>query len=85
MKLNEILRPCPFCGSEVEPSLLSMERGGVTSIEVRCRCGAEVRFESDDFIYDNKGVAHQMGLTAIEKFNRRADDERLQRGNVADR
>ena len=75
MKLNEILRPCPFCGSEVELSRLEMDQGGVTSIEVRCRCGAVILFDSDDYIYDWTDTPYQMGLTAIEKFNRRADDE----------
>lgn len=71
MKINEILKPCPFCGNEVELTRLDMAQGGVTIIEVRCSCGAEVRFESDDFVYDWTGDAHQMGLTAIDKWNRR--------------
>lgn len=75
MKINEILKPCPFCGSEVEIARLDMDQGGVTSIEIRCRCGAELRFESDDYIYDWTDTPHQMGLTAIEKFNNRVTDE----------
>lgn len=71
MKISEILKPCPFCGQEVEVSRLDMAMGGITSIEVRCCCGAEVRFDSDDFIYDWTGATHQMGLTAIDKWNRR--------------
>ena len=71
MKINEIMKPCPFCGSEVEVSSLMFGACGVTSIEVCCRCGAEVRIESDDLIYDWTGAAHQMGLNAIEKWNRR--------------
>lgn len=75
MKINEILKPCPFCGSEVEIARLDMDQGGVTSIEIRCRCGAELRFESDDYIYDWTDTPHQMGLTAIEKFNNRVTDK----------
>ena len=71
MQINEILRPCPFCGSEVELARVDCEMGGVTSIEVRCRCGAEVRIESDDYMYDWTGAAHQLGLNAIQKWNRR--------------
>ena len=75
MKINEILKPCPFCGNEVEVARIDTSMGGVTSIEVRCRCGAEVRLESDDFMYDWTGAAHQFGLTAIEKWNRREGKE----------
>ena len=71
MQINEVFKPCPFCGSEVEVTQINCEMGGVTFIEVRCRCGAEVRLESDDFIYDWTGAAHQFGLNAIEKWNRR--------------
>lgn len=75
MKINETLKPCPFCGSEVELSRLEMDQVGVTSIEVRCRCGAEILFDSDDYIYDWTDTPHQMGLTAIEKYNNRVIDE----------
>lgn len=74
MMKNEILKPCPFCGSEVEIARLDMDQGGVTSIEIRCRCGAEIRFVSDDYIFDWTDTPHQMGLTAIEKFNNRVTD-----------
>ena len=75
MKIDEILRPCPFCGRRVEVARLEADQNGVTSIEVRCHCGAEIMFDSDDYIYDWTGAAHQMGLTAIEKFNNRVTDE----------
>ena len=74
MKINEVLRPCPFCGSEVEVASLRCDQIGPTQIQVRCRCGAEVEIYSDDRIYSND-VPHQLGQTAIDKWNRRVSDE----------
>ena len=70
-KINEVLKPCPFCGSEVEVVQVECRAGGVTSIEVCCSCGVDVRIESDDFIYDWTGEAHQLGSNAVQKWNRR--------------
>lgn len=74
MTINEILSPCPFCGREVEITSIGYIMGAVDSLEIRCSCGAEVRLESDVLIHTFAG-SYQSGLTAVEKWNRRAGDK----------
>lgn len=75
MKINEIMKPCPFCGKEVRLAELNCDMAGVTSLRVECYCGADVQIDSDDYIFDWNGKAHRVGLSAIEKWNRRDGHE----------
>lgn len=75
MTINEILIPCPFCGREVKIASIDCTMGTIASLEVCCICGAEVRIRSDDLIYSQDGRWYQPGLTAVEKWNRRAGDK----------
>ena len=68
------LRPCPFCGNEVEIAELRFDRIGAEYIRTECRCGASVEFYSDDRISNWRGEQYQTGLTAIEKWNKRAGE-----------
>lgn len=74
------LKPCPFCGREVDTYEIEMESGkGIKRLVVQCKCGVEVEVESrvvDFFSYfDRKFV----GDTALDIWNRRTaggeDDE----------
>ena len=70
MKLDEILKPCPFCGSEVGVGSLEMDGTGPTRLTVNCRCGVSFEIEADPLIYAN-GKGHQLGENAIDKWNKR--------------
>ena len=71
MKIEEILKPCPFCGKEVGDVSIECDSLGASILEVRCRCGADVTIEADDVLCS--AVARfRPGLNAIEKWNRRA-------------
>ena len=80
MKLNELLGPCPFCGSEVEAASLEMDETGVRRITIDCRCGMSFDVASDDLIYANN-KPYQLGKSAIEKWNERVIPERTEDSN----
>ena len=66
------MMPCPFCGNKPGLTNLEISSGlGVTKMELSCSCGVDFRIESDDPIIAN-GTRHQLGLTAIDKWNKRA-------------
>lgn len=70
--LQDKLKPCPFCGRKV--SLESIQMGsniGVTRMDIECACGISFEINADDVIYSD-GTPHQIGLTAIEKWERRS-------------
>lgn len=75
MIINEELRPCPFCGREAEAVEFELDSAGNSSLRVCCSCGADIRLESDQTVSDWEGNRYQFGMTAIDKYNRRASDD----------
>lgn len=72
--LQDQLKPCPFCGRKVNLVGLQMSSDiGVTRMDVECACGISFEVYSDDVIYSANGTPHQMGLTALEKWERRGE------------
>ena len=80
MKINEMLKPCPFCGRDVKVCSLEMAGGGISHITVDCSCG--VRFEvTEDNLFYAGGIPYQAGKSAIEKWNERVIPERTEDSN----
>ena len=63
--IDEVLKPCPFCGARVSDEDQPIGLGYVYEIDAYCvvcdRCGAE-------------GGHHDGRVDAIEAWNRRADN-----------
>ena len=55
------LKPCPFCGQEVECYDAKMYSGKITYLEVRCKCGGVFTFD-----------LYEWGKSADETWNKRA-------------
>ena len=70
MQINEILRPCPFCGAEVRDVSFEADGLGISRLMIRCFCGADITIEADDVFYSNMD-RFRPGLNAVEKWNRR--------------
>ena len=71
--MNELL-PCPFCGGKV--AIRSVGLGGlagVTGLEVDCTCGISFEIESDELVTGPSGLSYQLGMTAVQKWNRRTE------------
>lgn len=74
------LKPCPFCGREVETYEMEMESGkGITHLVVRCECGVEMEVESRGMDVVTYCGSRFIGDTALDIWNRRTagggDDE----------
>lgn len=73
--LRNQLKPCPFCGRKANPVSLQMGGGiGVTRIDIECSCGIRFEIHADDVIYSADGTPHQMGLTALDKWEKRIEE-----------
>ena len=76
MTINDFrdqLKPCPFCG---KVNLASLQMGssiGVTRMDIECACGISFEIDADDVIYSADGTPHQMGLTALDKWEKRSE------------
>ena len=71
-------KPCPFCGNTPTITKMSMESEiGIDELVIEC-C-MEFRIRTDDAIRVEtftEGTKYmQLGLTAVEKWNRRAEHE----------
>lgn len=66
------LKPCPFCGKEVEPCTISQNKYGVTRLEIECCMYFDIR--SDYSMTTKAGIEYKLGLDAVEKWNRRAKE-----------
>lgn len=72
--LRDTLKPCPFCGRKVNLASLQMGSGiGVTRMDIECSCGISFEIYADDLIYSADGTPHQIGLTALEKWEKRSE------------
>lgn len=69
--MREVMKPCPFCGRKVGLVEFEYTIPGVSKLKVYCPCGAEIGIESDELVYYH-GEGHQLGKSAIEKWNDRA-------------
>lgn len=71
MTLQDILKPCPFCGSKVKRHIIEHDSAGWCSrLVVYCECGATIEIEADGTFYSD-GVPYRFGETAIDKWNNR--------------
>ena len=73
MDIKELLKPCPFCGRAVEIVEIKFSVFGIKSLTVDCYCGMHFEIESDD-VFKVGGKMKILGLTADQKWNRRAVD-----------
>lgn len=49
--MNEKLKPCPFCGREIELQIKIKHGGcGNAEINIKCKCGLETPCEGFDWI-----------------------------------
>ena len=72
--VRDKLKPCPFCGRKVNLVSLQLESNiGVTRMDIECACGINFEIYADDVIYSADGTPHQMGLTAIDKWETRSE------------
>jgi len=74
------LKPCPFCGAEVEPYDISMCSGGITDLKIQCVCGIEFRLTTEVWKYQARipkgsddGITEIPRTDLIGKWNTRAD------------
>ena len=68
------LKPCPFCGHEINAAEIEMTPNGCDNLRVHCACGATIEFEGDEIIFSlgfNEG--YRCGMDAIEKWNKRKE------------
>ena len=72
--IKENLKPCPFCGNQVNIMEINTGTCGVTSLKIECSCGVDVSIESDETYSSWDGCKFRPGRDAIEKWNRRASD-----------
>lgn len=66
------LKPCPFCGREVETAEMEWCPAGATRLKVYCRCGADVETSAESIYYVD-GLPTFGGLDAIAKWNNRSE------------
>lgn len=75
--IKKTFKPCPFCGNT--PTITQMSVNSEIGIdELEIECCMEFRIRSDDAIRVRtfEGTKHmQLGLNAVEKWNRRAEHE----------
>lgn len=71
--LRNQLKPCPFCGRKVHLVSLDMQRNiGVTKMYIECACGIGFEIYADDVMYSADGTPHLVGLTALDKWEKRS-------------
>lgn len=70
------LKPCPFCGSPIEKTDLSITKIGCSKLNVECSCGASFTLEPkqiiEDGFFSSKLVFED--CDAVELWNRRANN-----------
>ena len=72
MDIKDLLKPCPFCGRDVEVVEIKCSAYGIINLTVDCYCGIHFEIESDD-VFEVGGKMKILGLTADKKWNRRAE------------
>lgn len=66
------LKPCPFCGKEIEWYSVEMNKYGIDRLQIDCCVSFDIR--SDHVMYTDDDRFVRDGLDAIEKWNRRVND-----------
>lgn len=67
------LKPCPFCGKEIKEYSVTSECGIIKELSIEC-C-MKVDIESDPMLTSLDGERVLIGSDALQKWNRRAEDE----------
>ena len=71
--IKEKLKPCPFCGSEVEDATVKIANGTIEELELYCRgCSAEFTIRASSM--REWGTGKPLS-SAIDAWNRRDNDE----------
>ena len=71
--IKEKLKPCPFCGSEVEDVTVKIANGTIEELKLYCRrCSAEFTIRASDL--REWGTGKPLS-SAIDTWNRRSNDE----------
>ena len=73
------MKPCPFCGRKIDtdtaPIEINLDCDTMMKIRFTCLCGITFEIEDDDLYYDNRGMSHQLGRTAFDKWNARVEPQ----------
>lgn len=71
------MKPCPFCGREIDTDTIpiSISSGITMKMQFTCLCGVTFEIEDDELYYDNRGMSHQLGRTAFDKWNTRVEPQ----------
>lgn len=65
------LKPCPFCGKEVEHYTIGYQGPYASELEVACEgCNAHICINIPERYYSNN-VLYVFGLDAVERWNSR--------------
>lgn len=77
--MNDILRPCPFCGKPITDYETSVYNGEIASLTVHCNCGACIIIDAPRIYADN--MEQMVTGDAVDIWNTRyTDDETLFKG-----
>ena len=66
------LKPCPFCGQKIERYSIEADSYGISRLQINC-C-MDFNIMSDDVVTSFGGEWARVGLTALEKWNRRVEE-----------
>lgn len=65
------LKPCPFCGREIEDYSIKIEKGMTDELNISCFCGADFCIRGTKTYGDNKRIYI---TSAIDVWNRRTEN-----------
>lgn len=77
--MNKELKPCPFCGAEVELETMPLWHGGhgyqgCYEFIIKCKnCGAQPNYPQNDTVYRSENEAIK---NVIKAWNRRVSQEK---------
>ena len=73
------MKPCPFGGREIDTDIshieINLDRDTMMKIRFTCLCGITFEIEDDELYYDSRGMSHQLGRTAFDKWNARDESQ----------
>ena len=69
--LKSKLKPCPFCGNEIDVVSITQRGNAGDRLVLNCRC-CDIMFsiDEDEYVFAGRKKI-RMGLSVIEKWNRR--------------
>lgn len=78
------MKPCPFCGRVIDTDTsrieINLDRDTMMKMRFTCLCGITFEIEDDELYYDNRGMPHQLGRTAFDKWNARVESQTEREG-----